>query len=112
MRCLSQFRLPVRVDIEEVFRPIMDIGSGRKLELEPDQEPATLIDERHILDLTEVVRQDLWLGLPAAPACRADCKGLCPQCGQNCNQGECGCGADAADARWVALLVDQSSPVE
>ncbi len=108
MRCLSQFRLPVQLELEEEFRPTIDVATCLKLDLEPDQDPATLVDEHHTLDLTEVVRQDLWLGLPSAPVCRSDCKGLCPRCGQDRNRGECDCEAEAVDVRWVALL-DASS---
>jgi uncharacterized protein len=105
-RCLGEFQLPVNFDIEEEFHPIIDVTTGASLKMEPDQDPATLIDEHHILDLTEVVRQDLWLNLPTSPACQPDCKGLCPHCGQNLNQGSCGCKTQTTDARWAALLAD------
>jgi uncharacterized protein len=104
MRCLSEFRLPMLLEIEEEFRPTIDVATGVKIESELDQDPATLIDEHHTLDLTEVVRQDLWLSLPSAPVCRPDCKGLCPRCGQDRNQRECDCEAQPVDVRWEALL--------
>ena len=31
------------------------------------------------------------------------CKGLCPQCGKDLNQGECGCERTSIDPRWAAL---------
>lgn len=104
VRCLSEFDRPIQVEIEEEFRPTIDIVTGLRVEQEPDQDEATLIDEQHILDLAEVIRQAVWLEIPASPICRPDCKGLCPQCGQNRNQGECSCQSDTVDARWVALL--------
>ena len=109
-RCLVEFQRPVQFEIEEEFRPVIDITTGLKLEMEPDQDPATVIDEHHILDLTEVVRQDLWLNLPTSAMCRPDCKRLCPRCGQNRNLAECGCETDAIDARLVALLAQEPSP--
>jgi uncharacterized protein len=45
------------------------------------------------LDATEEVRQSLLLALPDHAHCRSDCKGLCPQCGANRNEKDCGCGA-------------------
>jgi uncharacterized protein len=102
-RCLTSFDIPVRFEIEEEFKPTLDIQSGAKLPPDPDQDPATLIDERHILDLAEVVRQDLVLSLPPSPVCRPDCKGLCPQCGQDLNEGSCDCHTDAVDPRWAVL---------
>ena len=104
-RCLSECRMPVNFEIKEEFCPSIDIVTGVQLPEEPDQDqdPATLIDERHILDLAEVIRQDLWLSLPSAPICRPDCKGLCPQCGQNRSEDSCHCEAEVADVRWAAL---------
>jgi uncharacterized protein len=34
--------------------------------------------------------------------CRADCAGLCPECGVNRNLEQCSCGAPI-DLRWAAL---------
>ena len=35
--------------------------------------------------------------------CREDCKGLCPKCGRNLNEGPCGCDLHEEDPRWDAL---------
>jgi uncharacterized protein len=45
------------------------------------------------LDATEEVRQALTLALPDHAHCRSDCKGLCPKCGADRNEKDCGCGA-------------------
>jgi len=39
-----------------------------------------------------------------APLCMEDCAGLCPQCGANRNEGDCGCVAPR-DPRWANLDV-------
>ncbi|MFH1479014.1 MAG: DUF177 domain-containing protein [Candidatus Omnitrophota bacterium] len=44
-----------------------------------------------ILDIDEDVRQELVLDYPVKTLCKNDCKGLCPNCGQNLNVGECSC---------------------
>lgn len=41
--------------------------------------------------LNEDVRQILLLALPFQPLCHEDCRGLCPSCGSNLNQGPCAC---------------------
>lgn len=56
-----------------------------------------------LLDVTELVRQHLVLAVPMAPLCRPDCRGLCPTCGADRNEGDCGCSADAVDPRLEAL---------
>ncbi|RME45247.1 MAG: DUF177 domain-containing protein [Caldilineae bacterium] len=103
-RCLTPVRVPVTVDIEETFSPTHDVTSGARLTLAADADPATLIDEHHILNLAEVVRQDLLLSQPSHVLCRPQCAGLCPQCGHNLNEGPCACQPDEVDARWAGLL--------
>lgn len=49
------------------------------------------IDGRLVIDITEPVREEVLMSLPSKPLCRDDCKGLCPQCGQDLNAKECGC---------------------
>jgi uncharacterized protein len=44
-----------------------------------------------IIDLTEGIREDIILRLPLKNLCSEDCKGLCPRCGKNLNDGPCGC---------------------
>jgi ribosomal protein L32 len=50
------------------------------------------------IDLGPMVRDAIVLELPMAPLCRDDCRGLCPQCGADRNESECGC---VAPANWV-----------
>jgi uncharacterized protein len=109
-RCLEPFDVPVAIELEEEFRPSVDLQTGARLPRGDDEDEATVIDEKHIIDLSEVVRQDLLIGLPSLPVCREDCKGLCPHCGQNLNEGTCDCATDTVDHRWQALraLLDDS----
>lgn len=43
------------------------------------------------VDLTADIREDILLHLPVFPLCSPDCRGLCPQCGHNLNEGPCAC---------------------
>src|SRR5207253_956869 len=54
------------------------------------------------VDLDDLVRQEVILAVPFSPQCRADCQGLCPQCGQDLNVGTCAC-ATPPDPRWAVL---------
>jgi uncharacterized protein len=103
-RCLEACSMEVELDLEEEFYPIVRIGEA-PLDDVPDEDydEALLIDEHHILDLTEVIRQGLWLAGPAEALCRPDCAGLCPRCGGNRNLGECQCDRATTDPRWAAL---------
>src|SRR5262245_5868111 len=55
------------------------------------------------VELRDEVRSTLILALPISPICREDCRGLCPACGNDLNERECGCVRTEADPRWSAL---------
>ena len=68
---------------------------------EENDDEFVLVEEMRF-DLDELVREDIILSLPARFVCRDDCKGLCPQCGKNLNEGSCSCKAEG-DPRLAAL---------
>ena len=55
------------------------------------------------VDLTANIREDIILELPQRALCQSDCKGLCPVCGKDLNEGACQCSPVAGDLRWHAL---------
>jgi len=101
-RCLSLFDCPLTLNIEEEYFPITDVVSGTALPL-PEETGSSLIDEHHILDLTEAIHQYALLVMPMKPLCRENCAGLCPTCGHDLNQGHCSCLPQQADPRWSEL---------
>ena len=56
------------------------------------------------LDSDALLRDDILLELPSKLLCKETCKGLCPKCGKNLNEGSCGCSSKEADPRLAALL--------
>jgi len=74
-RCLSLFGCPLTLDIEEEYFPITDVVSGTALLL-PEEPDCFTIDEHHVIDLTEAIRQYALLAIPMKPLCREDCAGL------------------------------------
>ncbi len=95
--------MPVEFSLEEEFYPSVDIVTGASLPVLPDREQATQIDEHHVLDLTEVTRQNILLAIPPSPVCRTKCAGLCPHCGKNWNEGPCDCKEENIDPRMQVL---------
>jgi uncharacterized protein len=67
-----------------------------------DDELYPIVDD--VVDFAPLVRDAIVLELPMAPLCRDDCAGLCPECGANRNEGDCGCVA-RRDPRWANLDV-------
>lgn len=104
-RCVEDYLTKVEFELEETFYPSFDINTGYKISKEAllDVDPATLIDELNMLDLTEVLRQDLLLAVPPYPICRPDCAGICPHCGQDLNDGPCNCVEQEINPSWTRL---------
>ena len=99
-RCLSLFSCPLALNIEEEYFPTTDVISGASLSL-PEETGCFTIDEHHILDLTEAIRQYVLLATPMKPLCGEDCAGLCPYCGHNLNQGPCNCLTQGSERKDV-----------
>jgi uncharacterized protein len=90
-RCLEEMAVAFDFQAAEVYRPPRDVW----------EEGYQVTDDT--IDLAPLVRDNVLLNLPMYPLCREDCAGLCPVCGANRNDGDCGCVLEQADARWEAL---------
>jgi uncharacterized protein len=53
-------------------------------------ESGLLVPEDGQIDLEPLLREYALLEFPISPVCKADCKGLCPVCGENLNKTDCG----------------------
>ena len=49
-----------------------------------------LVPENGQIDMEPLLREYALLEFPISPVCQPDCKGLCPICGENLNQADCG----------------------
>lgn len=85
-RCLE----PAAVDVNASFATTF-VPAGASAASTAGDDPDLATYEADELDLTELVRQQVVLGIPISALCRADCKGLCPQCGKELNLGPCAC---------------------
>jgi uncharacterized protein len=122
-RCLEPIAVPTRFTVEESFRPLTEVHTGRYIapdEFEGEEEDledaALIIDEHHILDLAEVVRQSVWLALPMYPSCNWTGTGECPNLTRYLQDLRATQGEDSetvsvdkdedevVDPRWAALL--------
>ena len=57
----------------------------------------------NVVDITELVRDTFLASLPIQNLCREGCKGLCPVCGKNLNNGKCECDRLNVDPRLATL---------
>ncbi len=68
-----------------------------------EDEDEFIIMQDFAIDIEEIVRTALILELPTRYLCDEDCKGICPKCGKNLNEGDCGCDSGEHDSRWDVL---------
>ena len=103
-RCLTPIASWGEAKVDDVFLPSVDITTGAKLRYHDDDTGAdvTSIDEQHVLDLSDTLRQYRLATIPMAPVCREDCKGICPECGADLNESACAC-ERYQDQRWTVL---------
>jgi uncharacterized protein len=123
-RCVEPFTVPVYANVRTRFVPPAEFAkvtaetaaSDGKLTADEEADEMSEGDSDDAeevvgiaeyrddkIDLTEVVREQLYLALPMKPLCREDCKGLCPVCGVNRNRETCTCQETWVDPRMAAL---------
>jgi len=71
-------------------------------ELNDDTNDELILLESLRFNLDKLVSDDIFLSLPSKFLCSNDCKGVCPQCGQNLNVSQCSC-KKPVDPRLEAL---------
>ncbi|MGI6703134.1 MAG: YceD family protein [Clostridia bacterium] len=89
-RCLRTVRHSLRAAFKQEYS---ETGDGE------DVLPAK-VDR---IDLEIPVRESILLELPVKVLCTEECRGLCPVCGADRNEGECGCKHEEIDPRMQRL---------
>jgi len=74
----------------------------REMELSPEELEHNYYDGDEV-DLSPFFQEEVALAAPFQTLCSEGCKGLCPTCGANKNQGECDCEEESGDPRLEAL---------
>jgi len=103
-RCLEKFIC----DVESPMRLVIEVAEKgehwRMRDLEATgTELETVSQEKPIVDLAELFRQQLLLSLPGKRLCSDTCSGLCQRCGANLNHGNCGCEELAGSSPFAVL---------
>lgn len=70
---------------------------------EDDPEEESIRAEGHKIDLFALMEEAIFTNLPLRLICREDCRGLCPRCGKDLNEGNCSCEQKEIDPRLAGL---------
>jgi len=92
-RCLEQVLGSTKIEVTEQFASYTAIEAD---------ESAYLV-QGDIIDLSDCVREQVFLSLPMKITCKTDCRGLCPQCGQNLNDQGCHCHNESFNPQFLKL---------
>jgi len=96
-RCLSE--------VEHVF----DLQFSRDV-VSPDKASEEELEEQegfmegYELNIDDLINNEIMTCWPMKVLCRQDCKGICPVCGQDLNEGTCGCDTFVPDPRMAAIM--------
>jgi uncharacterized protein len=101
-RCVEPVEHPQQASFDLLYRPIGVDASGAVRAISTSETEIGYYNGDGLV-LEDVLREQVLLSLPEKALCRADCKGLCPRCGQNLNAENCSCESTEADPRWNAL---------
>jgi uncharacterized protein len=105
-RCLEPFTFPVAQQLDLFYLPRLPRQQEEEEDVElEDRDLVVAYYNAGRIDLGDALREQLVLALPMKRLCRAECRGLCPVCGGNRNQRECGCALPADNVSPFAKLL-------
>jgi uncharacterized protein len=100
--CLKPFKSDIKFDINEVF---FDTSFGDGVFSNDNNSEKELWDfSDKTINLKPAVVADILLNMPMRAVCSDDCKGLCPKCGHNLNDGDCGCDRGYRNPQFEKLM--------
>ena len=94
-RCLTPVEVRVPIKILRRF------DTDTLLDEEDERVPFVQEDQ---IDIDLLLTDEAMTVLPMKVLCKEDCKGICPKCGANLNEGPCSCGSEETPTRMAELL--------
>lgn len=93
VRCLREFNFPLNWEITELY-------AFNKKSLSESE--LLVPDDAHI-DLAPLIREYALLEIPIKPLHDPNCKGLCPECGEDLNIRDCGHRPDLSNSPFATM---------
>lgn len=98
-RCAADYETVLK----NSFRMVYALGSSRSGDDEDSGDFIFLPAETDKINIASEIHDFALLSIPMKKLCSEDCKGLCPKCGKNLNEGLCSCNNLPEDDRWLPL---------
>jgi uncharacterized protein len=107
-RCLKEYETPLKSRFDLTYvRRIPGTQEDEDEEQEEVEiraaEMGLIYFEGEEINLQNGIQEQVILAFPIKSLCRENCKGLCFNCGNDLNPGDCGCNRQPPDGRFAAL---------
>ncbi len=100
-RCLKRFVFDAKAEFQEQYNR----ASHESIQRSEHRQDEVLTYYGDFVDISREVNTALVLSLPIQMLCADDCRGLCPVCGKNLNDGECACPDEVGDIRLAPIAM-------
>lgn len=102
-RCLSEYDAEIDAPFTVFYlRAVAGASQDEEVELtEEDLISATYAGDE--IDFAREISAQVLTEIPFKPLCREDCRGLCPVCGADLNDTECGCKDESSSFTFGGL---------
>jgi len=101
-RCLAVAKFDLNESFDLFYRPVVVIAHEEEVAIDEGEAEIGFYEGGGV-ELEDVLRERVLLALPMQRVCSEGCRGICPVCGKNRNDGACECKPDPQDDRWGAL---------
>lgn len=109
-RCLERSAEDLVIPIRAHLTPLYENDRQRERENDEGTDLSAIKEDLDFsyyegdrFHLDEFINEQIVLAQPMKHLCSENCKGLCPHCGANLNEGTCQCKEEHTDPRWEAL---------
>lgn len=96
-RCLKDVDYTFELSLSE------EVVSPDYIGYNEDEDGDVSFMEGYHLNVDELIDNEILLNWPMKVLCKPSCKGICKVCGQNLNDGDCGCDDFVPDPRMAAI---------
>ncbi len=93
VRCLTEFEYELDWSFTELYA----------FDKRSETDSGLILPEDAHIELAPLLREFALLEVPISPICKPDCKGLCPECGENFNEKDCGHRPEQSDSPFAKL---------
>jgi len=101
-RCIAEFFNTLSVPVDVVYHPLDELKGDDRHEILSGELDMDFYSGDE-MDLTTLMKEQILLNIPMKPLCKDSCRGICPICGKNLNEGDCSCLQEENESRFDIL---------